>query len=121
MKRSDRPEVVRGRFAGTAIGHDLERDLLAFVQAVQAGAFHRADMHEHILATVVRLDESVALRSVKPLHGSRSHGSPFFRCEFQKPRANAAGSTEFWRMSSVRRAQDAARPSRSAEARSARI
>jgi hypothetical protein len=37
-------------------------------------------VHEHVVATIVRLDKSKALGRVKPLHGSHAHGgSPFSR------------------------------------------
>src|SRR6185436_16955288 len=71
-------EIVGRRFARTAVGHDLVGDLLAFAQRSQAGAFDGADVHEHVIAAVVRLNEAVALGCVKPLHGSHAHGgSPF--------------------------------------------
>jgi hypothetical protein len=31
-------------------------------------------VHEHVVAAVVRLNESKTLGSVKPLHGSHAHG-----------------------------------------------
>ena len=37
------------------LGHDVVADLLAFHQAAHAGALHRADVHEHVLAAVARL------------------------------------------------------------------
>src|SRR5690606_18102586 len=51
----------------------LERQLLAFVQRVHAGALDGRDVHEHIVAAVIRLDEAVALGRVEPLHGSSRH------------------------------------------------
>src|ERR1700741_934217 len=69
--------VVRG-LAGPPVGDQLELDLLAFVQALQARALDSADMDKGVLAAVVRLDEAIAFGGVEPLHGSRSHGKlPF--------------------------------------------
>src|SRR5215212_5672841 len=65
---------VHGRRTA-ALGGDLVVDLLAFVEAVQARTLDRADMHEHILAAVTRLDESETLGGVEPLHRTSSHHS----------------------------------------------
>src|ERR1700752_5333920 len=67
-------QVVGRRLAGTAIGHDLVGDLLALTQRTKASALDSRDVHEHILAAVIRLDEAVALGGVKPFHGSHAHG-----------------------------------------------
>src|SRR4029079_12416641 len=74
-------EVLRERKIArrllAALGHDLERDLLAFRQRAQSGALDRADVHEHILRAVGRLDESKTLLRIEELHGTcRHHGSP---------------------------------------------
>src|SRR6185437_15772313 len=58
----------------------------ALVQAVQARALDRADVDECVLATIVRLDEAVALGSVEPLYGSRSHGNCLSRHIVRRPR-----------------------------------
>src|SRR5690606_25188934 len=49
--------------------HDLERDLLAFLQRLEAGAHDRTEMDEHVLA-VLRGDETEALGVVEPLDGT---------------------------------------------------
>jgi hypothetical protein len=67
-------QIVGRRFARTAIGYDFVADLLAFTQSSKAGAFHSADVYEHIVAAVIRLDKAVALGRVKPLYGSHAHG-----------------------------------------------
>jgi len=46
------------------VGHDVVANLLAFHQGAHAGALHRTDMHEHVLAAVARLDESKAFFTV---------------------------------------------------------
>jgi hypothetical protein len=37
---------------------------------MQSRAFDRANVHEDVLATVIRLDESKALLAIEPLHDS---------------------------------------------------
>jgi hypothetical protein len=68
--RSLSAEIVSRRFAGSPIRNDFEFDLLALVEAMQASAFHRADMHEDILAAIVRLNETETFLTIEPLHGS---------------------------------------------------
>src|ERR1700722_20713224 len=67
-------QIVGRRLARAAIGYDLVADLLALAQRSQAGALAGADVNEHVVATVVRLNEAEALGCVKPLHGSHAHG-----------------------------------------------
>src|SRR5579871_45393 len=52
---------VRRRQLALLAALDLEADLLPLVQAAEAGALDRGDVHEHILRSVVRLDEAEAL------------------------------------------------------------
>src|SRR5207244_12163168 len=51
---------------------DVELDLLPFLQAAVAAAGDRAEVHEHVLATL-DLDEAVALLAVEPLHRALRH------------------------------------------------
>src|SRR5256714_9447866 len=51
---------------------DVELDLLPFLQAAVAAAGDRAEVHEHVLATIDR-DEAVALVAVEPLHSPLRH------------------------------------------------
>src|SRR5215471_5153398 len=71
------PGVLRGlqiaRRLLAPLGHDVVADLLAFHQATHAGALHRADVHEHVLAAVARLDESKAFLGIEELHGTCGH------------------------------------------------
>jgi hypothetical protein len=46
----------------------LELDFLAFLELAEPAALDRGEVHEAILATIIRRDETVALLSVKPLH-----------------------------------------------------
>src|SRR5450759_570201 len=73
-------QIVGRRLARAAISYDLVADLLAFTQRSKSGALYGADVHEHVVATVIRLNEAKTLGRVKPLHGSHAHGgSPFSR------------------------------------------
>src|SRR4029079_12012114 len=67
-------QIIGRRLARTAIRHDLVADLLTFTQRAKSGALYGADVHEHVVATVIRLNEAKALGCVKPLHGSHAHG-----------------------------------------------
>src|SRR4051812_21827533 len=68
-------EVARRLLA--AFGDDLVVDLLAFHQRAHAGALDGADVHEHILRPIGRLDESESLLRIEKLNGTcRHHGSP---------------------------------------------
>src|SRR3954465_2095356 len=71
-------QIVGRRFARAAICHDFVGDLLAFTKRSKTGTLDSADVHEHVIAAVIRLAGALALGSVKPLHGSHAHGgSPF--------------------------------------------
>src|SRR5438477_9685959 len=70
--RSHRLQVLRRGLAVLA-RDQLVSHLLAFVQGGQAGLLHRRDMHEHVLRTVVCLNETKTLRCVEPLHFSGWH------------------------------------------------
>ena len=51
---------------------DVELDLLPFLQAAVAATGDRAEVHEHVRATLDR-DEAVALAAVEPLHSALRH------------------------------------------------
>src|SRR4051812_22731389 len=48
--------------------HDVELDLLAFSQRLEAGALNRGVVHETILRAAFRSDESESLVVVEPLY-----------------------------------------------------
>src|SRR4029077_8514122 len=50
---SDGAQIIRGRLSGPTVGNDVERDLLALIEALHAGAFDRADMHEYVLSAAL--------------------------------------------------------------------
>lgn len=58
--RLDCAQIFSGRLASLAIGYDVERYFLPFFQTVHAGAFHRADMNEDILVSILRLNKAEA-------------------------------------------------------------
>src|SRR3569623_658942 len=68
-------EVFGADLAAHLIGLQLEVDLLALGEAGEARALHRTDVHEHVVATVARLDEAKTLLAVKPLHCTCRHRS----------------------------------------------
>ena len=57
---SDGAQIFRGGLACLSIGNNIERDFLSLVEAMHPGAFDRADVHENILAAIIRLDEAEA-------------------------------------------------------------
>jgi hypothetical protein len=74
-------DVADGDLAGPAIFLGVERHLLAFPQAMHAGALESRGVYEDILAAVIRRDESEALLVVVKLHCAFSH---FTSCSFFK-------------------------------------
>src|SRR5882762_5438225 len=70
--RSHRLQVLRRGLAVLA-RDQLVSHLLAFVQGGQAGLLHSRDMHEHVLRTIVCLNETKTLGCVEPLHFSGWH------------------------------------------------
>ena len=76
MDEDDLPPPPRqrsGGFGAALIRLNVERDLVAFVQAAHAGRFDGADVHEHILAAAFRRDEAEALGGVEELDSTDSH------------------------------------------------
>jgi hypothetical protein len=73
-------EIFRADLAAHLVGLQLEVDLLALVEAGEARTLDRADMHEHVVAAIARLDEAKTLLAVKPLHCTCRHRSrPLFQ------------------------------------------
>src|SRR5262245_42210378 len=52
---------------------DLILDLLPFIERAQSSALDRRDVDEHVFAASLRLDKSVALGWIEPLHGAARH------------------------------------------------
>ena len=75
---------------------NIELDLLTFGQVAVAIALNCGEMDENVLATVIRLDESVALCRVKPFHSSRSHGNiPYIDKQFHRRTKDAPRDIDF--------------------------
>jgi hypothetical protein len=83
----DSAQIVSRGLSGPAIGDYFVADLLTFIEIAHSCAFYRADVNKNILAAIVRLNEAETFLTVKPLHGSRRHGSPFFEYVYINGRA----------------------------------
>jgi len=66
---------VRRRGLALLASLDVEADLLAFIEASQAGALDGRDMDKDILRPVVRLDEAVPLLGIEPFDRAFRHRS----------------------------------------------
>jgi hypothetical protein len=66
-------KIFRAGLATHAVELRFERNLLTFVERAQAGTLDGADVHEHVVAAIVRLNEAEALGRVEPLNCSGSH------------------------------------------------
>src|SRR3954452_4780223 len=67
------PEIGRGLLAAAPVGLNVIGDLLTLSEAAHPRTLHGADVHEHVLAALVGLNEAVALLFVEPLHGTSRH------------------------------------------------
>src|SRR5215207_8091629 len=70
-------EIGRGLLAAAPVGLNLIGDLLTLREAPHSGPLDGTDVHEHIPAALIRLDEAVALCFVEPLHSSGRHWMSF--------------------------------------------
>src|SRR4249919_2287341 len=75
-------QVLRRRLA--AVADNFILDLLTFVERAEAGALHCRDMDEHVLSTILRLDEAEALRRVEPLYRSGRHSRNLQRLDNER-------------------------------------
>src|SRR6266581_305101 len=66
-------QIDCGRFAVLPL-LEFVGNLLVLVENAESGAFHRRDVHEHVLGLVVRLNEAKTLARVEPFHGADRHG-----------------------------------------------
>ncbi len=64
---------ILGRTFTVLTGLNFVRDLLAFVQGAESGAFDGRNVHERIFRTIVRLDEAITLSGIEPFNGAFSH------------------------------------------------
>ena len=68
-------EVVGRGLAGALVSHQFEADALAFRKVMHPRALCSADVDEHVVAAVFRLNEAKTLGSVKPLNSAYFHFS----------------------------------------------
>src|SRR5271166_464056 len=66
---------IRRRQPATLIAFEIEAHSLPFAWRADTGALKSADMQEHILAAIVRLDKPEALGGVEPFYRSRRRRS----------------------------------------------
>jgi hypothetical protein len=85
--RSDGAQILGRGFASLSIDDLFEFDLLSLAQPAHPGAFNRADMHENILAAIVRLNETETFLAVEPLYGSSRHKTLSFSACVHKLRS----------------------------------
>jgi hypothetical protein len=70
-------EIASGLLA--AISDHFVIDLLAFIERAQPGSLYGGDMHEHVFASVLRLNKTKSLIRIEPLHCTACHKhSPLF-------------------------------------------
>jgi hypothetical protein len=65
------PEVFGCHSA--SIGHFFVLDDLPFIERGKASPFKSRDVHKYILAAALRLNESIALGEIEPLHSAFRH------------------------------------------------
>ena len=68
-------ELGRGHLARLAIPFQFVGQLVAFVQRANARTLDRGDVHEHVGAAVIGLDEAKALGRIEPLYSTGRHVS----------------------------------------------
>src|SRR5690348_5755926 len=94
-----RSEIRRGRL--TAIHCHVVFNLLAFSQSAHAGALHRRDVHENILAAIIGTDEAITFLGVEPFDGADSQErSPLKNTTQTDPREIRPGGWVRWFQSS---------------------
>jgi len=96
-------EVLRRELSGLSVRDNFIRYLLPLVEGGHACALNGTDVHKHILAAVIRLDESKSFLAIEPLNGSLGHLIVFFHVILMAARC-AAGRRRVLGRSSDRRA-----------------
>src|SRR5205085_11933324 len=67
---------VDGRHLAVATSLGLVPDLLSLAQGRKTSALDSRDVYEDVVATLIRLDEALALLAVEPLHSAVCHPMP---------------------------------------------
>jgi hypothetical protein len=68
-----RSQIICRRLSGLPVRNNFERDFLSFIEAMHAGAFNCADMHEYVFAAIVGLNKPEAFLAVEPFYSSLCH------------------------------------------------
>jgi hypothetical protein len=68
-------EIHCARSADPLVAHDFETESLALIQADHSCAFEGAYINQHVNSTAIGAEETIALRDVKPSHGSNCHSA----------------------------------------------
>ena len=71
-------EVCGGLLAGAPVGLNVIGDPLTLSEAAHPGTLDGADVYEHILAAVIRLNETEAFLAIEPLYGTARHATLLF-------------------------------------------
>ncbi len=96
--RLDSLQILRRGLARIlSIGNNVESDLLSLVEDTHASAFDRADVHEDLLAAIIRLDKAEASLVIEELHSSLRHMTVLSGTCVMRPHVSAASSFEIWR------------------------
>jgi hypothetical protein len=74
--QSRNAKILGARSADPLIAHDFEAESLAWIQPGHSCAFDGAYVDQHVNATVVGLDETIALGDVETPYGSNRHSRP---------------------------------------------
>src|SRR3954469_10003459 len=84
-----------GRLGAPRVGLDVERHLLPFVEAAQAGCFHGRDMDEHVLAAAFRGNEAETFGGIEEFNSTDGHLFPLdHRGSAYATRASGRGKRE---------------------------
>ena len=73
LRLPDELEVIR-RFLAVAASDELVLDFLTLSEVGDPRPLYGRDVHKGIGSATIRLDESIALGVVEPLHGSCNQG-----------------------------------------------
>jgi hypothetical protein len=72
---------AHGHLASALIALGLEFHLLAFAEMANASALKRSGVNEHVIAAIVRRDESKTFLVIVEFYGAIGHVFAFSQCE----------------------------------------
>lgn len=102
-RRSGGAQIVCRGFAGPAIGYNVEQNLLSLIEAAHPGTFDGTDVHENVLAAIIRLNKTEALLAVEPLYRTLRHITHLSGACLGRLHSRSPLDFEIWRRSSVQR------------------